>query len=456
MAVVATAKVVRLACTRKPASLRASSRTAAVAHDFGVAPWAERVVLPAMRVSIGPGQIVAFTGPSGSGKSTALRLIERQCPLAFNVGRVKFPEHRALVDGVAPRGTLGEALEVLSLCALGEVPLWLRSFEELSDGEQFRARLARALGAAADRAGGILITDEFASGLHRRAAKAMAYNLRKLATRRGLSMVVATSHGDILADLQADTCGTLRRHGGCRVVRQVPRNKPISLWRRLRITKGTKGDYHAFAKMHYRSTDELGFVDKVFVLREGAGGEPVAIVVYAYGPAELTLRNEVTGGRFKRNLERLNRELRILRRLVVHPDLRGCGVGHRFVRRTLPMVGARFVECLASMGSVNPVFERAGMRRIGVCAAPRKRQGIVERLRALEVDPFGPDFEVQVCRRAGVRALVAELVTDWYQATTATGEHRVARQSPKLLAQIFRGLVGSRPVYYLWENKAKG
>ena len=104
------------------------------------------------------------------------------------------------------------------------------------------------------------------------------------------------------------------------------------------------------------------------------------------------------------------------------------------------------------MGQVNPVFEKAGMTCIGQCPMPRKREVLLERLRVMEVDPFARDFEAQVCRRPRVRAVVAELVFDWYQATTAGGERRVARQSPQLLARIFRGLVGTRPVYYLWEN----
>jgi hypothetical protein len=139
--------------------------------------------------------------------------------------------------------------------------------------------------------------------------------------------------------------------------------------------------------------------------------------------------------------------------MVIHPDLRGCGVGHRLVRRTLPLVGTPYVECLASMGQVNPVFEKAGMKRIGVCATRRKQALAVNKLRALEVDPFGRDFEVQVCRRGRVRAVVAEVVHEWYRATTAGGARRVARQSPQFLARLFRSLVGVRPVYYLWQQK---
>jgi hypothetical protein len=47
---------------------------------------------------------------------------------------------------------------------------------------------------------------------------------------------------------------------------------------------------------------------------------------------------------------------------------------------------------------------------------------------------------------------VARFVYQWYQATTGNGEQRVARQSPEFLAQTFRGLIGVRPVYFLWRK----
>ena len=48
--------------------------------------------------------------------------------------------------------------------------------------------------------------------------------------------------------------------------------------------------------MHYRQREGLGPVDKVFVLRDGVGGEPLGVVIYGYPPLSLHLRNRVTGG----------------------------------------------------------------------------------------------------------------------------------------------------------------
>ena len=149
---------------------------------------------------------------------------------------------------------------------------------------------------------------------------------------------------------------------------------------------------------------------------------------------------------------RVNRSFRILRRLVIHPDIRGCGLGHYFVRMTLPMVGKEYVECLAAMGEVNPVFEKAGMKRIGQYDISNKRKIALNALKDLDIDPFGRDFPMQVSRRQRIREIVAGVIHDWYAATTAGGECRVDRQTPQFLAQTFRGLIGTRPVYYLWRR----
>lgn len=437
--------------------IAASPRSLAVAQLFGIdSSPGPRTGQPAADWPVGPGRILAFSGPSGSGKTTALRRLADRHPAACDIGKISFPEGKAVVDAVAPQAALAEALGLLSQCALGEAGLWLRPYASLSAGEQFRARLARGLGVGLGAgagggggAGGLLLIDEFGSGLHRRAARALAFNLRRVATRRGLAVAVATPHEDVLGDLQPDVLVRLDGGGAARLQMRAPRAPRFSLLRRARIEPGTRRDWAEFARMHYRGTEELGFVDKVFVMR--AGGACLGIVVYSFPPAELALRNDATGGAYKGDLGKLNREVRILRRLVVHPDLRGCGLGWRLVRRTLPQVGTRYVECLAAMGAVNPVFERAGMRRIGVCTPPKARQRTLAQLAELGADPHAADFETQVCRRPVVRRLVAAQVQQWYQATTGQGEQRVARQSPQMLARIFRGLAGLAPVYYLWE-----
>ena len=102
---------------------------------------------------------------------------------------------------------IDEAMGLLTACGLGEPASWLRRFDQLSEGERFRARLARAISMhrrMKSRMPAPLLCDEFGASLHRRIAQAIAFNLRKLATRERLALVIATSRDDVEADLCAD------------------------------------------------------------------------------------------------------------------------------------------------------------------------------------------------------------------------------------------------------------
>lgn len=399
-----------------------------------------------------PGTLTLVTGPSGSGKSLLLASLSRQRPACRWVDRMPFPGDVSVVDAVAPGQSLADALSALAASGLGEPAQWLRRFEHLSAGEQFRARLARALSLARRSPGCPLLCDEFGTLLHRRLARAIAFSLRKLVTRERLTVVVATAHDDLRADLAPDTVVRLTWRGEATVEAGARAARGPSLARRLRIERGSLREYEALAALHYRRRRQVGYVDRVYVLREGIGGEPLGVVVYGHSPLELSLRNEATGGRYRGDAARLNREVRILRRLVMHPDVRGCGLGHRLVAETLPRVGTKYVECLAAMGVVNPVFEKAGMRRIGLCAQPDGLRESMRAIAALGADPLATDFVEAVCRRPAVRRIVAKAVCDWYRASTGGGDRRVARQDPATLARTYRQMVGSQPVYYLWSR----
>lgn len=49
-------------------------------------------------------------------------------------------------------------------------------------------------------------------------------------------------------------------------------------------------------------------------------------------------------------------------RVVVHPTYRGCGVGQRLIREYLKL--RPDADTVAAMARFNPVFERAGMKRV--------------------------------------------------------------------------------------------
>lgn len=448
--------IVNLTVIRETGVTSMSGRKREVCWDFGIPPReTPKTIVDGLTLDLSPGQIVLVQGPSGSGKSSVLHALGEDVGTANWVSARRFPSNRSVVDVIAPGAPMSMVLEVLTACGLGEPRLWIRRFLDLSDGERFRASLARAIGRAIRSVDSpVILCDEFTAILHRRIAKSIAFNLRKLVTRHQLRLVVVSTCEDIVSDLQPNQLVTL---GGTApdVAVAKPRRQLMSLRRRVRIEPGRVSDYRVFGPMHYRHRDSLGFVDKVFLLKETSSREAIGILVVAHAPLELYLRNRVTDGRFIRNVRRLNKELRILRRLVMHPDVRGCGLGHHFVRESLPRVGVRFVEALAAMGTVNPVFEKAGMRRVGQCPQPKGRIRLLERLAQWGIDPFGPDFAEKISRRPRVRNLVEATIEDWVTSLHTPLKYKPESRTPTLLASMFRQVMGRPPMYYLWDREGE-
>ena len=117
----------------------------------------ETLVVKNLNLEIEAGEFVTMLGPSGSGKTTALRTtFGAPSTLSWNATK-------AIVSQVGD--TPDDALARLMSVGLNSVPAWLRPFESLSNGEQQRARLARALrdGAVLDDFGNQMDAD--ATGL---------------------------------------------------------------------------------------------------------------------------------------------------------------------------------------------------------------------------------------------------------------------------------------------------
>ena len=131
---------------RKPRAPKMTARVAQVCRQFGVSPIPDSIhIARNLALRFGRGTITLLSGPSGSGKSAILQAIEQRTPRAHAVHRAALPVSKSVVDSVSTGRSLAETLQLLTACALGEPRLWLRFYDQLSDGEQFRARLARCI-----------------------------------------------------------------------------------------------------------------------------------------------------------------------------------------------------------------------------------------------------------------------------------------------------------------------
>lgn len=141
-------------------------------------------------------------GPSGSGKTTIAATLKEHGWTEWGVDD-EWPHDKAIIDCIAPSASFDVVTSALASVGLGTVPTWLRPFHVLSNGERFRAELARLL--AGDDTD--VFIDEFTSVVDRRVAcigaQAFAKALRRGPQRR---VVLLTPHHDVLGWLKPDWC----------------------------------------------------------------------------------------------------------------------------------------------------------------------------------------------------------------------------------------------------------
>jgi ABC-type ATPase with predicted acetyltransferase domain len=176
------------------------------------------VVADNVDLDLRPSDLVLFVGPSGSGKSSLLRAAATQLG-AVDVNGLPLPD-APLIDALT--GPVPGRLALLSSCGLAEARLALRTPSELSDGQRLRFRLAYALNTAKSSP---LMIDEFAALLDRPLAQVLAYNLRRVVSRTGTGAMVATTHDDIIDDLNPDVHVRCRGEGLIEVTRRAPEKK---------------------------------------------------------------------------------------------------------------------------------------------------------------------------------------------------------------------------------------
>ena len=138
--------------------------------------------------------ILLICGKSGSGKSTILNEV-------YGTSKPIMYDYSKCVISQFPRLTEEEVCDLLSSIGLASVPTWLRKPQELSNGERARLDIAKAI---YDANGGIVLLDEYTSVVNRSAAKSMSHALQRYARQKGLKIIIASCHFDIVEWLQPD------------------------------------------------------------------------------------------------------------------------------------------------------------------------------------------------------------------------------------------------------------
>lgn len=178
-----------------------SQRVIEIAEAFGLGlDDKEFVVFDNLELTVKSGDVVYITGQSGSGKSLLLRELDKQMrergKKVVNLDQIEMDQSKTLIDQIGEN--TNDGLRLLSIAGLNDAYLFIRKPSELSDGQRYRFRLAKAIESKAD----VWVADEFMAVLDRTAAKIIAFSIQKTARKVGATVIVATTHTDMKDDLQ--------------------------------------------------------------------------------------------------------------------------------------------------------------------------------------------------------------------------------------------------------------
>lgn len=180
-------------------------------------------------------------GASGSGKSTILKHLAKSSNTT--IASPLFDSSKCLIsnfDNMTPK----DATMLLSQIGLASVPTWIRPFNVLSNGEQYRASLAKAVSDAKDDE--IIFVDEYTSVVDRNVAMSMSNALQKYIRRANKKIILATCHYDIFEWLRPDWIYDLNK-GGALEKGDYLRRPQIE----LQVYRTTCDTWERFKKYHY-------------------------------------------------------------------------------------------------------------------------------------------------------------------------------------------------------------
>lgn len=275
-----------------------SYRAARVKSLFNVESGADVHIEADLPIEKKDWKIGVIVGASGTGKTSIAKEIWKDIGI-YNPSW----GDKAIIDEVTPDAPFDNVPNALSAVGLGTVPTWLRPYHVLSNGEKFRADLARAICEAPDR----LIIDEFSSVVDRQIACIGAGAFAKAWRRSGGQAVLATCHYDVLDWIEPDW--VFDTNTGQFYGRSERRRPSIKLeiyqtnWRYWQIFEP-----HHYLKMPHMiaATNYVALVD----------GQLVAHLAVSTRPALVEAR---------------------ACRLVVMPEWQGAGVGMRFLNEVCQM-----------------------------------------------------------------------------------------------------------------------
>jgi len=145
-----------------------------------------------------PWNIGLIVGPSGCGKTTIARRLFPE----YDINSPREQGQGAVIDLFPESMPIKEVVAILSAVGFSSPPAWLRPFDVLSTGQQFRVTLALLLATTPRHRR--IVFDEYTSVVDRTVAQIGSAAVAKTVRERGQQFVAVTCHEDVEAWLQPD------------------------------------------------------------------------------------------------------------------------------------------------------------------------------------------------------------------------------------------------------------
>lgn len=239
-----------------------------------------------------------IVGPSGCGKSTIAREL---FPDAY-VREFEWSATRSVIDGFPTSVSIKDVTALLSSVGFSSPPSWARPFGVLSNGEQFRATLARALVQHPE----LCVFDEFTSVVDRTVGQIGSAAVAKTVRRRKQKFIAVTCHDDVIDWLDPDW---IYSPATGQFVWRLERRRPAI---ELEIRRVHHSAWQYFARHHYLTNElHVGAICFCAFIAD----KPVAFHSYLSFVGRLRDKQLAMRGH----------------RSVVLPDYQGVGIGNALI-----------------------------------------------------------------------------------------------------------------------------